>query len=178
MSKCILGHDYAVVYELAILPENPKSIVKEHLDGSLYNKDMDKWFNKELEVGKNRPLMNDFEVMAQQNVDQGDKICFLISLDQIRKSDRETTKNFQLKLLKNGVELKSDFRAPQKINSIRQNKYDVDSTELSVPISQANEDGSLPTDKRFKYELWVDYWSMSDEVSSLILFKIYIGGRE
>merc|ERR1712001_686347 len=56
MSKCILGHDYAIVYELEILPQNPKNIVKEHEQQKLFKKDKNKWFNNELEVGKNRPL--------------------------------------------------------------------------------------------------------------------------
>ena len=171
MSKCILGYDYAVVYELEILPQNPKNIVKEHEEGTLSQKDEDKWFNDELKVGRNRPLMNDFEVMAEQNVDQGDKICFLISLNQIGKS--MTGKNFQLKLLKSGKALKFDFRAPQKINSIKQTKSDVDSTELIVPISHANEDGNLPTGAGFKYELWVDYWTMTDKVSFFLIVHIY-----
>ena len=162
MSKCILGHDYAIMYELAILPENPKNLVIDHQNGTLYEKDKKKWFNNELEVGKNRPLMNDFEVMAEQNKDQGNKICFLISLNSIEST---TDKNFQLKLLKSGEELKADFRAPQKINSMKQTKKGVDFAELSVPISHANIQQA--TTGTFKYELWVDYWAMSNKVSFL-----------
>ena len=168
MSKCILGHDYAIVYELEILPQNPKNIVKEHEQQKLFKKDKNKWFNNELEVGKNRPLMNDFEVMAEQNVDQGNKICFLISLNEFGSAKND--KNFQLKLLKSGKELKTNFRAPQKINSIKQTKWDVDSAELIVPISHAN--SNLPTEATFKYELWVDYWTMSNKVSSMPLHKL------
>ena len=162
MSKCILGHDYAIVYELEILPKDPESIADKHENGTLYQEDVAKWFNDELKVGENRPLMNDFEVMAEQNKDQGNKICFLISLNSIEST---TDKNFQLKLLKSGEELKSDFRAPQKIKSMVQTKWGVDFAELSVPISHANK--NLPTTGNFKYELWVDYWAMSNKVSFL-----------
>ena len=54
MSKCILGHDYAIVYELEILPQNPESIADKHENGTLYQEDVAKWFNNELQVGKNR----------------------------------------------------------------------------------------------------------------------------
>ena len=114
--------------------------------------------------------MNDFEVMAEQNVNEGDKICFLISLNQVGESAKKnngTTKNFQLKLLKSGEELASDFRAPQKIYEIIQSKWDVESAELRVPIFHANK--KLPTGSRFKYELWVDYWKMGTSNQKLYL---------
>ena len=115
MSKCIIDHDYAVVYELEILPQDPQTLSNGHEaqvnNGSFYD-ESGKWFNNEEEIGRNRPLMYDFITMAQQN-EQGNEanICFLISLNRYGESD----KSFQLKLLKSGETLKEDFRAPQKI---------------------------------------------------------------
>ena len=165
MSQCILGHDYAIVYELFILPRNPESLADKHEKGELYQEDVKKWFNDELQVGKNRPLMKDFEEMAKQNEDQGDEICFLIQLSQTHALEELATKqNFTLKLLKSGELLQDEFRAPQKIYKIVQNKKFVDYAELEVPISHANKH-NLPVGDRFNYELWVDYWTMDNKVS-------------
>ena len=160
MSKCIIDHDYAVVYELEILPQNPQNLTKEHeaqvKKGSYYD-ESGKWFNDELEIGKNRPLMNDFIQMAQQNEKKDTNICFLISLNKLG----ESKKPFQLKLLKSGTLLMQDFRAPQKIWDMKTIDNGVDYVEMQVHFDTTG----LPTDGKFKYELWTTYYRLKNDVS-------------
>ena len=93
MSECIIGHDYAVVYDLEILPEDPESLAEKHENKSL--DESGKWFNDELQAGKNRPLINDFIQLARHNlVDQNAaSICFLISLNKYQESLNKCKEN-------------------------------------------------------------------------------------
>ena len=160
MSKCIIDHDYAVVYELEILPQDPKTLTEEYEDKVENDEHYDesgKWFNKELDIGKNRPLMNDFIQMAQQNEKKDTNICFLISLNKLGESN----KPFQLKLLKSGELLKEDFRAPQKIWNMKTIDNGVDFVQMQVHFDKTG----LPTDEKFKYELWTTYYLLKNNVS-------------
>jgi hypothetical protein len=110
MASCIIGHDYAIVYELQILPESYTSLGDEYDTGTL--DESDKWFMDEAEVGLNQPLMYDFIELSNKNAESGTaSICFLISLTEF--DDSEET--FQLKLLKSGATIAEPFEAPQKI---------------------------------------------------------------
>ena len=99
MSECIIGHDYAVVYDLEILPENPEGLADMHEKMIKENKTLDesgKWFNDELQVGKNRPLIRDFVELAKQNEDGYASICFLISLNRYNESFEKCEQNNKL----------------------------------------------------------------------------------
>ena len=99
MSECIIGHDYAVVYDLEILPENPQGLADMHEKMIKENKTLDesgKWFNDELQVGKNRPLIRDFVELAKQNEDGHASICFLISLNRYKESFDKCEQNNML----------------------------------------------------------------------------------
>ena len=109
MSECIIGHDYAIVYDLEIFPKNAQTLADDHENAIKQNKTLDeseKWFNDELKVGSNRPLIKDFIEMAMQNKHKGEEdsasVCFLISLNKYNESfdrclsnkdpnDKETT---------------------------------------------------------------------------------------
>ena len=130
MANCIIGHEYALVYELEILPTNTTHL-GEMFEAKTLD-ETDKWFMNEDEVGDNRPLMNDFIQLAIKNQEEGSaSICFLISVNQIGDSG-ENGKAFQLKLLKNGKTIVDGFRAPQKIWKMEEVERGVDYTELKL----------------------------------------------
>ena len=91
MSECIIGHDYAVIYDLEILPEYPEKLAERHENEVKMGRSLDeskKWFNDELQVGSNRPLLRDFLELAKQNENGADaaSICFLVSLNKYNES--------------------------------------------------------------------------------------------
>ena len=78
MSKCIIGHEYALVYELEILPDEITTLGDMYENGTL--DESDKWFMDEEQFGANRPLLQDFIDLANKNEeDDSASICFLIS---------------------------------------------------------------------------------------------------
>ena len=175
MSRCIIGHDYAIVYDLEILPINPQELGKKHeekIKAKLTLDESKKWFNDELRVGENRPLLSDFIELAKQN-DKGGRVCFLISLNKYGESGIP----FQLRLLKRGKELKTNFRAPQKIWKMDFNTDDigVDTAEMTVyfdkeglPVNKHEKSGNKKPTSEFKYELWATYFKLKENVSSTI----------
>ena len=91
MSECIVGHDYAVVYDLEILPKNAQTLSDDHenaIEQGITLDESGKWFNDELQVGTNRPLIRDFVELAEQNKkEEGSaSVCFLISLNKYDES--------------------------------------------------------------------------------------------
>ena len=57
MSECIVGHDYAIVYDLEILPKNAQTLAKDHEEAVEEGKTLDesgKWFNDELRKWANQ----------------------------------------------------------------------------------------------------------------------------
>ena len=86
MSECIVGHDYAIVYDLEILPKNAQTLSEDHekaIEQGITLDESGKWFNDELQVGSNRPLLRDFLELAKQTENGADaaSICFLVSLN-------------------------------------------------------------------------------------------------
>ena len=81
MAECVIGHEYALVYELEILPGDATQLGKDYFDDNL--DESQKWFMHEEQIGRNRPLMDDFKKLAKKNVYIGASICFLVKLDSI-----------------------------------------------------------------------------------------------
>ena len=158
MSKCIIGHDYALVYELEIIPQNITNLGDMYESGSL--NEGSKWFMDEGQVGENRPLLYDFIQLAKKNEDAGSaSICFLISLNQIGESQ----KAFQLKLLKSGTTIVEGFRAPQKIRKMDEIEIGVDHVQLRV---HHEADTDLELNSSY-FELKTAYELISEDVSIL-----------
>lgn len=157
MAECIIGHEYALVYELEILPEDISNIGALHESGTL--DETDKWFMDEMKVGENRPLMHDFIALAQTNIaTQSASICFLVSLNQIGESEQ----SFQLSLLKEGKTLVENFQAPEKIRSMVVVDRNVDQVGLQIDYKEndALESSSL------HYDLKATYEKIDNEVSA------------
>ena len=74
MASCIIGHDYAIVYDLQILPESSTSLGDEYEAGTL--DESAKWFMNEEDVGLNQPLLYDFIELSYKNTEEGPKNAF------------------------------------------------------------------------------------------------------
>ena len=156
MSKCIIGHDYTLMYELNILPKDSSKL------GDMYEEDKldegGKWFMDENQVGENRPLLHGFSKLAQKNKEEGSaSVCFLISLNEIVETN---SKAFQLKLLKNGGTIIEGFHAPQKIQNMEETTRGLDHIELKV-FHEADNDLAL---KSAHFKLKAKYELISFEV--------------
>ena len=159
MSKCIIGHDYTLMYELNILPKNTAELGEMYENGTL--NETGEWFMEKKQVGENRPLLHDFSQLAQKNKEEGSaSICFLISLDQIKD---QSEKAFQLKLLKNGVTIIKGFRAPQKIWNMKEEASGRDHIEMTVYHEEDND--LILTSSHF--ELKAKYEMISTNVTIL-----------
>ena len=157
MASCIIGNDYAVVYELQILPETSTSIGDAYDAGTL--DESSKWFMDEEKVGLNQPLMYDFISLATKNAEEGTaSICFLISLNEYNET---ATTLFQLKLLKDGLTISSEFEAPQTIYKMEEVERGYDTAELRLFHQEASE---LQLDSSY-YNLEVTYESFLENVS-------------
>ena len=159
MAQCIIGHEYALVYKLEILPQNISYIGALHENNTLNEKD--KWFMDENKVGKNRPLMHDFIALAQRNIaTKSASICFLVSLNQIE----ESANPFQLSLLKDGKTLVENFQAPEKIETETMKVIDscVDKVELKI-LYEANKVLELSS---LHYKLKATYVKIDKDVST------------
>ena len=122
MAECIIGHEYALVYELQILPDDATNLGEAFANGPDGYNENNKWFMNEEEVGENRPLMDVFKKLAVKNQEIKASICFLVKLDSLPsdsdESDRsEESKRFKLTLLKSGKTIMDDFEAPPKIQT-------------------------------------------------------------
>ena len=156
MSKCIIGHEYALVYELEILPDEITTLGDMYENGTL--DESDKWFMDEEQFGANRPLLQDFIDLANKNEeDDSASICFLISLNEIGESEN----SFQLKLLKAGVTIVEGFQAPETIWKMEEVHSDLDWIELKV---YHGEGAAIELDSSY-YELQATYESVDTDVS-------------
>ena len=127
MASCLIGHEYALVYELEILPYNNTVLGDLYDSGDL--DESDKWFMDETQVGLNQPLLNDFLELAVKNFeDSSASICFLISLNEYGDS----TDSFQLKLLKGGETMIDDFEAPPKVWKLEQVSRGYETAVLTI----------------------------------------------
>ena len=103
MAECVIGYEYALVYELEILPGDATQLGQDYYDDNL--DESQKWFMHEKQIGRNRPLMDDFKKLAKKNVDIGASICFLVKLDSISsdavisESDLEIKGNITLRCI-------------------------------------------------------------------------------
>ena len=162
MSKCVIGHDYALVYELEIMPINAFS-----LGTQWENKKLDetgKWFMDEEKVGQNRPLMHDFIELAKKNEEAKLSICFLVSLSQMKtKTNRITDNEFRLKLLKNGKPIMDNFKAPPKVYEVEElkGKVGINDAELTIKHGTAT---PLDDFKTAYYQMKVTYESIKTDV--------------
>ena len=165
MASCIIGNDYAVVYELQILPETSTSIGDAYDAGTL--DESSKWFMDEEKVGLNQPLMYDFISLATKNAEEGTaSICFLISLNEY---DETATTLFQLKLLKDGSTISSEFEAPQTIYKMEEVERGYETAELRLFHQEASE---LQLDSSY-YNLEVTYESFLENVSIPKIHSFY-----
>ena len=163
MASCVIGHEYALVYELEILPYNNTVL------GDLYDSgDLDesnKWFMDETQVGLNQPLLNDFIKLAVKNFeDSSASICFLISLNEYGDS----TDSFQLKLLKGGETMIDDFEAPPKIWKLEQVSRGYETADLTIYHDIASD---LLITSAF-YELAAIYEYINEDVSQYYKCKM------
>ena len=158
MAECIIGHEYALVYELEILPQNDTILGDQYEAGTL--DESVKWFMDEEEVGLNQPLLDDFIELAVQNAASGSaSICFLISLNEYGESGTDTS--FQLKLLKGGSTIAEEFLAPQTIWNVEETSRGYDTVDLTIYHDEASE---LQLDSSY-YELYSLYESIDENVS-------------
>ena len=127
MSKCIIGHDNALVYDLEIMPVNASNLGTKWENGDL--NETSKWFMDEEKVGKNRPLMYDFIELAKKNEEAKLSICFLVSLSQMNPT---TVNDFRLKLLKHGETVIDNFEAPPKVYEMEPIKVGVNDAEVMI----------------------------------------------
>ena len=128
-----------------------------HENGTL--DENDKWFNDESLVGENRPLLQNFIQLAEDNTNTNNDICFLISLNRFGESQHP----FQLNLLKDGQTIVSNFKAPQKVQNMDQVKRDFDRVELKV------DHGKVSKLELAKYELKAKYWHIGNEVCTILI---------
>ena len=160
MASCVIGHEYAVVYELEILPKNISALGDEYEAETL--DESGKWFMDEEQVGANRPLMDDFIELAAKNADSGSaSICFLITLNEYG----ESADAFQLKLLKGGETIIDGFEAPAKIWKMEEVARGVDSVDL---LLYHNVNDLVLSSSYF--ELVVDYAPIHSDVSLNVKF--------
>ena len=165
MASCIIGHDYAVVYELQILPEESTTIGDEYEAGTL--DESDKWFMDEEQVGLNQPLMADFIGLSNKNAEDGSaSICFLISLTVFDSSED----TFQLKLLKSGETIATGYEAPQVIYDMDVVERGYNSAELTVYHENATE---LQLDSAY-YVLKATYETIYENVSIGIVSILFM----
>ena len=160
MASCIIGHEYALVYELEIIPENVSDL------GDAYEADTldetTKWFMDEEKVGLNRPLMDDFIELAIKNAEEDSaSICFLISLNEISDSDT----SFQLKLLKEGQTIVEGFEAPGKVWKVEEVRNGVNDIEMTVFHNEVD----LMLDSSY-FQLEATYESIESDVRKLLYF--------
>ena len=161
LAECVIGHQYTLQYELEILPKHIEKLGDMHENGTL--DENDKWFNDESLVGENRPLLQDFIQLAEDNTNSNNDICFLISLNRFGESQHP----FQLNLLKDGQTIISNFKAPQKVQKMDQVKSDFDRVELEVHHGTVSK-LELASGK---YELKAKYWHIGNQVCIIpILF--------
>ena len=166
MSKCIIDHDYALVYELEIMPPNPESLGAMHENKTL--DETNKWFMKELEVGKNRPLMNNFIKLTKKNEDSSASICFMISLEKIGQSE----KKFQLKLLKEGNTIIEDFQAPQVVWKMDHIEKGVNTAKIQIHYNGEKENNIVKNGKTsINHQVTATYKSHAPNVSTFIKVK-------
>ena len=160
MASCIIGHDYAVVYELQILPEESTTIGDEYEADTL--DESNKWFMDEEKVGLNQPLMADFIGLSNKNAEDGSaSICFLISLTVFDSSEDI----FQLKLLKSGETIATGYEAPQVIYDMDVVERGYNTAELTVYHENATE---LQLDSAY-YVLKATYEKIYENVSIAIV---------
>ena len=165
MAECIIGHEYAVVYELEILPQNSTIIGDQYDDGSL--DESGKWFMDETQVGLNQPLMTDFIELAEQNAEGSSaSICFLISLNEYG----ESADAFQLKLLKGGTVIVDGFNAPPTIWQVDEADRGYDTAELTLYHDEASE---ILLDSSY-YELVAIYESIDENVRFILKVFEYV----
>ena len=165
MAECIIGHEYAVVYELEILPQNSTIIGDQYNDGSL--DESGKWFMDETQVGLNQPLMTDFIELAEQNAEGSSaSICFLISLNEYG----ESADAFQLKLLKGGTVIVDGFNAPPTIWQVDEADRGYDTAELTLYHDEASE---ILLDSSY-YELVAIYESIDENVRFILKVFEYV----
>ena len=108
---------------------------------------------------KKKPLMYDFISLTTKNAEEGTaSICFLISLNEY---DETATTSFQLKLLKDGSIISSEFEAPQTIYKMEEVERGYDTAELRLFHQEASE---LQLDSSY-YNLEVTYESFLENVS-------------
>ena len=158
MAECVIGHEYALVYELEILPQNDTILGDQYEAGTL--DESVKWFMDEEEVGLNQPLLDDFIELAVQNAASGSaSICFLISLNEYGESGTNTS--FQLKLLKGGSTIAEEFLAPQTIWNVEEASRGYNTVDLTIYHDEASE---LQLDSSY-YELYSLYESIDENVS-------------
>ena len=164
MSKCLIDHDYAVVYGLEIMPgTNPNDLGEKYENGTL--DESKKWFMDELKVGKNRPLMNDFIKLNENNKESSASICFMVSVHRKGHSGKE----FQLSLLKEGNMIVEDFRAPQVIWKMEHVEKGVNEATLKI---HHNKDNKLGLASSY-YQLSASYESIGTDVSIFRSKMIY-----
>ena len=166
MSKCVIGHDYALVYDLEIMPLNAANLGTEWENGNLDEKT--KWFMDEEKVGKNRPLMYDFIELAKKNEEAKLSICFLVSLSQMSTS---TVDDFRLKLLKNGETVIDNFEAPPKVYKMEPIQVGVNNAEVKIHHGNV---AALQMSTAY-YQLKATYSSIQTDVCHDIstYYKIY-----
>ena len=170
MAECIIGHEYALVYELQILPDDATKLGEAFANGpDGYNED-NKWFMEETEIGKNRPLMDVFKKLAVKNQEIKASICFLVKLNSLPSdsdgSDNlEESKRFQLTLLKSGKTIMYDFQAPHKIQTQLENVVKTTSRKLKeVELTVGYELKTL-TLETSSYKLRATYNEIDQSVS-------------
>ena len=157
MASCIIGHEYALVYELEIIPENVSDLGDSYEADTL--DETTKWFMDEEKVGLNRPLMDDFIELAIKNAEEDSaSICFLISLNEISDSDT----SFQLKLLKEGQTIVEGFEAPGKVWKVEEVRNGVNDIEMTV----YHNENDLTLDSSY-FQLEATYESIESDVREL-----------
>ena len=181
MAECIIGHEYALVYELEILPGEAKKLGDDYkyhcadTSTSTTCTDYDesqKWFTKEDEVGLNRPLMADFKKLAIKNKEIGASICFLVKLSNIPDSvdgsantaltAGEKQSRFHLNLLKAGETLMEGFEGPSKIQT-EQKKVTTKSRQFNEVVMSV--EYSLKKIDNLGYQLRTTYNQIDESVS-------------
>ena len=139
MSKCIIEHDYTLVYELEVLPKDITHVGEQYLNDELNEEN--RWFMKKDEIGLNRPLLGTFLRLAKKNQGGEASICFLISLTRDSNEEKEP---FRLQLLKNGKLLINNYYDPEPVWNIETIDVGHDNVHLRIhhePIEAIEIDG-------------------------------------
>ena len=108
--SCSFEKTYVVIYDLDVLPEDPKSFVQRYEDAKGLFEEDDKWKMAE-ELGRNKPLLDGFTNFATVNNGEGTSICFIIRVNEYNNS---SATNFKMKLLKHSKVLVEEFLPPGK----------------------------------------------------------------